>query len=77
MNRALAAGVVLVATQYDPEFDFGAYGFTWRALTLLLDDDIAKIDLGPDKKPFSGVGLPAMHAPRNGALAGRTYVIVL
>ena len=35
------------------------------------------IDLGPDKKPFTGVGLAVMQAPRNGALAGRTYVIVL
>jgi uncharacterized protein YkwD len=75
--RGWSDTTVTDATQHDPEFDFGAYGFTWRALTLLLDDDIAKVDLGPDKKPFSGVGLAAMQAPRNGALAGRTYVIVL
>jgi uncharacterized protein YkwD len=74
--RGWSDQTVTDATQHDPEFDFGSYGFTWRALTLLLDDDIEKVDLGPNK-PFSGVGLAAMQAPRNGALAGRTYVIVL
>jgi hypothetical protein len=74
--RGWSDATVTDATQHDPEFDFGVYAFTWRALSLLLDDDLDKIDLGPDK-PFSGVGLAAMQAPRNGALAGRTYVIVL
>jgi uncharacterized protein YkwD len=75
--RGWSDKTVTDATQHDPEFDFGAYAYTWRALTLLLDDDVDKVDLGPDKKPFTGVGLAVMQAPRNGALAGRTYVIVL
>ena len=67
---------VTYALQHDPSATFGPYGITWRALTLLLTDDVAKVDLGDDK-PFTGVGVAAIQAPRNGALAGRTYVIVL
>ncbi|HET9987203.1 MAG TPA: hypothetical protein VFQ65_01755 [Kofleriaceae bacterium] len=75
-TRGWSDATVTDATQHDPELDFGAFAYTWRALTLLLDDDIAKVDLGPNK-PFGGVGLAALQAPRNGALAGRTFVIVL
>jgi uncharacterized protein YkwD len=64
------------ALQHDTEQAFSAYKFSWRALTLLLDDDPSKVDIGPDK-PFDGVGISVMQAPRNGALAGRTYVIVI
>jgi uncharacterized protein YkwD len=64
------------ATRDNTELAFGPFGFTWRALTLLLTDDIDKVDLGPGK-PFAGVGIAALQAPRNGALAGRTFVIVL
>ena len=54
----------------------GEFGFSWRALTLLLTDDPDKVDIGPDKE-FDGVGVAALQAPRNGALAGRTFVIVI
>ncbi|HEY6035158.1 MAG TPA: hypothetical protein VIV58_12880, partial [Kofleriaceae bacterium] len=74
--RGWSDKTVADAMQHDPEFDFGAYAFTWRALSLLLADDVDKIDLGPNK-PFGGVGLAVIQAPRNGALAGRTFVIVL
>ena len=79
LNRARgwSDDTVTDATQHDPEFDFGAFGFTWRALTLLLTDDIDKVDLGPDRRRSTGVGLAALQAPRNGALAGRTFVIVI
>ena len=75
-TRGWSDDTVTDATQHDPEFDFGPFGYTWRALTLLLTDDIDKVDLGPNKS-FTGVGLAALQAPRNGALAGRTFVIVL
>jgi len=74
--RGWSEKTVTDATQHDPNFDFGPYAYTWRALSLLLDDDLEKVDLGP-AVPFSGVGLAVMQAPRNGALAGRTFVIVL
>ena len=74
--RGWSEKTVTDATQHDPDFDFGPYAYTWRALSLLLDDDIEKIDLGPNKT-FGGVGLAVRQAPRNGALAGRTFVVVL
>ena len=74
--RGWSDDTVTYATRNDTELAFGPFGFTWRALTLLLADDIDKVDLGPGK-PFAGVGIAALQAPRNGALAGRTYVIVL
>jgi uncharacterized protein YkwD len=67
---------VSYATQHDTDLDFGEFGFSWRALTLLLTDDPDKVDIGPDKE-FDGVGVAALQAPRNGALAGRTFVIVI
>lgn len=75
-TRGWSDATVTDAIQHDPELDFGTFANTWRALTLLLDDDIDKVDLGPNKS-FAGVGLAALQAPRNGALAGRTFVIVL
>lgn len=77
-NRALGWGdtTVSYATQHDTELDFGQFGTSWRALTLLLVDDPDKVDIGPDKE-FDGVGIAALQAPRNGALAGRTFVIVI
>jgi uncharacterized protein YkwD len=67
---------VSYATQHDTDLDFGEFGFSWRALTLLLADDPDRVDIGPDKE-FDGVGVAALQAPRNGALAGRTFVIVI
>jgi uncharacterized protein YkwD len=77
-NRVIGWSDIAVTnlTQNDTELDFGPFGITWRALTLLLADDIDKVDLGADEH-FDGVGLAALQAPRNGALAGRTFVIVI
>jgi len=78
INRVRGWGdaTVSYATQHDTELDFGQFGTSWRALTLLLTDDPSLVDIGPDKE-FDGVGLAAIQAPRNGALAGRTFVIVI
>ncbi|MEO8843678.1 MAG: hypothetical protein ABI591_21435 [Kofleriaceae bacterium] len=78
LNRARGWGdpTVSYETQHDVELDFGNFGTSWRALTLLLTDDPSLVDIGPDQ-PFDGVGVAALQAPRNGALAGRTYVIVI
>ncbi|MFT3696345.1 MAG: hypothetical protein QM831_24610 [Kofleriaceae bacterium] len=68
--------VAMDAIQHDVNFRYGPYKNTWRAITLLLDDDPSKVDIGPERA-FHGIGIAAVQAPRNGALAGRTFVIVL
>lgn len=74
--RGWSDEVAMDAIQHDPAFVYGPYSLTWRAISLLLDDDPAKAEIGPDR-PYQGVGMAVVQAPRNGALVGRTYAIVL
>ena len=60
----------------DHELVFGNFLTMHRALSLLLVADPATVDLGPDL-PYDSVGIAAVQSQRNGALAGRLWVIVL
>jgi hypothetical protein len=62
----------------DAQFVYSGYGPIRRALTLLLSDSPDKVDLGPPQPwEYDGVGLGIAQAPRDGALAGRVWVVLL
>jgi uncharacterized protein YkwD len=62
----------------DAQFMYSGYGPIRRALTLLLSDSPDKVDLGPPQPwEYDGVGLGIAQAPRDGALAGRVWVVLL
>jgi uncharacterized protein YkwD len=67
---------MMAVIQKDPEFVFGPFGTMKRAMTLLITDDVDKVDLGPNPAP-DGVGVAVVQAPREGALVGRTWVLIL
>ena len=60
----------------DPDLVFGPFVAMRRALSLMLDDDVAKVDLGA-RGPYNGLGISVAQSPRNGALAGRVWVMIL
>jgi len=60
----------------DHRFVFGPFATMSRALTLLVTDDPQGVDLGPPTR-YDMVGIAAVQSARNGALAGRVWVIVL
>jgi len=59
-----------------PDLVFGPYIAMRRALSLLLDGDVAKVDPGP-RGPYDGLGVSVAQSPRNGALTGRVWIIIL
>lgn len=60
----------------DHRFVFGPFATMSRALTLLVADDPNGVDLGPPTR-YDMLGIAAVQSARNGALAGRVWVIVL
>jgi hypothetical protein len=60
----------------DHRFVFGPFATMSRALTLLVTDAPQSVDLGPPTR-YDMLGIAAVQSARNGALAGRVWVIVL
>jgi len=62
----------------DAQLMYSGYAHVQRAMTLLLTDSIDKVDLGPaNPAEFDRIGVGIVQAPRNGALAGRVWVVIL
>ncbi len=65
-------------TKDDAQLMYSGYEHVQRAMTLLLADSIDKVDLGPGNAgEYDRIGLGIVQAPRNGALAGRVWVVLL
>ena len=61
------------ATDEIPE----GFAHVQRYMTLLLDDSIDKVDFGSPDRRADGAGIAVVQAPRDGANAGRTYVVIV
>ncbi|HEX4452193.1 MAG TPA: CAP domain-containing protein [Kofleriaceae bacterium] len=48
-----------------------------RYMTLLLDDSIDRVDFGTPDRRADTAGIAVVQAPRDGAYAGRTYVVIV
>ncbi len=48
-----------------------------RYMTLLLDDSIDRVDFGSPDRRTDAAGIAVVQAPRDGANAGRTYVVIV
>jgi uncharacterized protein YkwD len=65
-------------TRDDAQLMYSGYEHIQRAMTLLLADSIEKVDLGPsDPGEYDRIGIGIVQAPRNGALAGRVWIVLL
>jgi len=62
--------------EHDSELVFSSFEHLHRAMTLLLHNTVDEVDLGPPSS-FDAVGISVLQAPRNGALAGRVWVVIL
>jgi uncharacterized protein YkwD len=61
------------ATDEVPE----GFAHVQRYMTLLLDDSIDHVDFGAPDRRADAAGIAVVQAPRDGANAGRTYVVIV
>jgi hypothetical protein len=61
------------ATDEIPE----GFAHVQRSMTLLLDDSIDHVDYGSPDRRADAAGIAVVQAPRDGANAGRTYVVIV
>jgi hypothetical protein len=68
---------VTLALKGDGDLVFSGVTTVRRALSLLVDGDASKVDLGEPYTFTDGLGIGVAQSPRNGALAGRIWVIII